>query len=196
MKKLLTVFMCLFLTGCGSTISIVSSQLSSNPEYIYDSVKIYTAVSDMLTTHKNVATLEIISTRTETSPSTENEEKKDYYLFSKAKIINAYRGNLKSGDIIYLYQLGDGSNTIWQSTDTTLGYYQKGQRYLTFMSAMDFDEQFRNQFNIVKNDLVFYANPYTGQFLINKNNEIIKHPSEYDLFPDAKTVDDIIEQIP
>ena len=39
---------------------------------------------------------------------------------------------------------------------------------------------------ILKNIKEYYAaEAYCGQFLINENNEIIKHPSEYDLFPDA-----------
>lgn len=101
------------------------------------------------------------------------------------------KGNLKKEDIIYVRQMGDNVHQIFKHIDETLGYYEIGQKYLAFLWKSDYNEE------ILKNIKEYYAaEAYCGQFLINENNEIIKHPSEYDLFPNAKTVDEIIEQIP
>ena len=76
--------------------------------------------------------------------------------------------------------MGDNVHQIFKHIDETLGYYEIGQKYLAFLWKSDYNEE------ILKNIKEYYAaEAYCGQFLINENNEIIKHPSEYDLFPDA-----------
>lgn len=195
MKKLLIVFLCIlcsFISGCKDNLDSQAINQSSEAAYIYDCGIIYETASDMMDTFDTVATFEITATRS--AMYDQNQETGSYMLVSEARVINAYSGSLKNNDKVYLLQNGDGVNEIWQSIDETLGYYKKGQKYLAFVSPRDLDTDFRKLIDVGSKP-VFSAFAYSGQYLIDENGNILEHPSNYDLFPDAKSVDEIISEI-
>lgn len=185
MKNIKKVICCLmaimFISGCGG---------KPQATYVETIYAIPQDVQDLMTDFNNVATFEVISTEP-VSYYSEASESTEYAYIAKVKILNSFKGPIKNGNIIYIMQHGDNAHQIYRKVEETLGYFIKGQRYLGFLEKSDFTEE------VLKGVKEYYfIESYCGQFLINENNEIIKHPSEYDLFPDAKTVDDIIEQIP
>lgn len=185
MKFMQKVICCLiaivFISGCGE---------KPIAEYVETLYAIPQNVQDLMRYYNNIATFEVLSTEP-VSYYSEASESTEYVHIAKVKILASLKGNFKKEDIIYVRQMGDNVHQTFKHIDETLGYYEIGQKYLAFLWESDYNEE------ILKDIKKYYvAEAYCGQFLINENNEIIKHPSEHDLFPDAKTVDDIIEQIP
>lgn len=197
-EKVINLNFCfLLLTSC-NTLEITnnSSSFISEPEYVDVCFIIPQTIVEMMSDFKcdNVVTFEVLSAKSEINMETTDENHTDYINIVKAKVDRSYKGDIKNGEIFNIVQLGDGVHQIYQHIEETLGYYKSGEKYLAFLEDLELEKSKKELIKGVNK--AYSANSHTGQFLINENDEIIKHPSKYDLFPDAKTVDDIINQIP
>lgn len=177
--------------SCASVICVSCAILvnQSQVRYMQPDYAMYDTESSMISAASDIIVGEVINTKSEKikiafteGRKYENDEDKMMYTISEVMVIRTLKGDINTGDIIQVKQLGDGKRIIDKTVVDNGGYYVKGDKKIFFLKSF---KEFGVPYSVI--------NPIQGQIAFN--NDIIIKNENNPLFKDVQEKQELIEKI-
>lgn len=177
--------------SCAIVIFVLCAILVNQGQvrYVQPDYAVYNTESSIINAATDIIVGEVISTKSEKikiafteGRKYEKDEDKMVYTISEVKVIRTLKGDIKTGDIIQVKQLGDGKRIIDQTVVENGGYYVKGDKKIFFLKSF---KEFGVPYSVV--------NPIQGQIAFV--NDIIIKSENNPLFKSIKNEQELIESI-